>query len=851
MWTRAEPRPRKGHALHVRGVLSPYTVVRSGFVIANLRVQDLMQRFGLLIAGCALLAGACSDPGAAGARDLLARRPDGVLAQPGEITPSAERQWDQYGPFDWYDWTDILAGFDPVPYVWSRRRTARLILPAGQPKDRRLGLELWVPDDGGPPASAEVRLNGITLGILDVATVPTLQDLNAPTASWTRGENLLEIEIDRPRKTADGRPVGIALSKIVYGQRKEPLVNPQNRGLVLRPDNAIFYDVEEFVPVDVHLKGTVRGEGLVVLSLSWIDAETGQFAAQEPMRITAPLQDETFERIFPLPRAEGHVIRLGVGFRSELDDEASVAIDELTLVETVPLERPPIILISVDTLSARHLQPYGYERDTSPNLARFAAEGVVFENCYTNATWTLPSFLSLMTGLYAGASGLDPMDRTLGGTSPLLWEMWYLAENRWTMAEMLRSSGYETAGFVDSLWISERFGMQQGFDLYDASAGEIHKTDPAGGIQQVSHAALDWLDDRESASPFFLFMHAFDVHGPYSPGKGWRDRYDDDEFFDAGHTAPANGVENSYGIIPQYIARGEVPVKEAIPGRMSTAIFEAAYDEGIRMTDAALGEFFDELRARDIYDEAVIIVVSDHGETMGHGEYLFGHGVMDSDVLGIPMIIRLPGGKSAGRRVTRSTQIVDLYPTLKEIAGIGGDRSYLHGRSLMPLLDGMDLAPVPTFSEGGIMEQVSVEFDGWRLVREVPGQHSSLGVILTYPKIPKQLVQAAFPELREHGLTPDRQALFRTRADFEAIEGYLRNALAQPIYGLYDLNLDPEARHDLSRTNTAEFNWLHSALVDCLVQRETARANATPPASRVELTPEDLSNLKKLGYIGD
>src|SRR5262245_33685460 len=123
-----------------------------------------------------------------------------------------------------------------------------------------------------------------------------------------------------------------------------------------------------------------------------------------------------------------------------------------------PSHQPPsVVLIVIDTFSARHLSLYGYPLETDRELARLAAESYLFEHCYSNAPWTVPSFMSLMTGIYSRAHEVP-------SGKPELWERWSLGRDRWTLAESLRAAGYRTAGYVDNNFLTRALGFYQGFD---------------------------------------------------------------------------------------------------------------------------------------------------------------------------------------------------------------------------------------------------------------------------------------------------------------------------------------------------------------------------------------------------
>jgi hypothetical protein len=172
-----------------------------------------------------------------------------------------------------------------------------------------------------------------------------------------------------------------------------------------------------------------------------------------------------------------------------------------------------IILISLDTLRADHLSTYGYHRKTSPSIDALAKESIVFERAVVQAPTTLPSHMSIMTSLYPSFHGVWPQN-------------FPLADEHVTLAESLREGGYRTAAFVDGGYMSGVYGFKQGFDLYD---------DQEKGILSILPKVKKWLDDNKS-DPFFLFIHCYDIHSPYTSPPPYNKIFHD--FTYTGHLTP-------------------------------------------------------------------------------------------------------------------------------------------------------------------------------------------------------------------------------------------------------------------------------------------------------------------------
>jgi arylsulfatase A-like enzyme len=529
----------------------------------------------------------------------------------------------------------------------------------------------------------------------------------------------------------------------------------------------------------------------------------------------------------------------------------SCELEGAVVTERQPRRKPSIIFVSIDTLAAGHMSLHGYARRTTPRLEDLAQESIVFDDCVTNSTWTTPSYVSQFTGLYPLAFRLDD---TRQGPAKAEWNTWLLPEERWTMAEMLAAAGYRTAAFVDNLMIAPGLGMTQGFEVYDMTAARRPKGDVEGGIHQVLPLALDWLDGLAPDEPCFLFVQAFDVHGPYLPPKPWAGRFRGDGLCDEQATAKVSDAA-ALGVVQSYIVRPLFPKGQPLPDRVRTAPIIAAYDEEILMVDDALGEFFDALRERGLLDDAIVIFSADHGEAMDEHAQLFGHNVCYDEVLHVPLLVRLPGGRGGGRRVDETVQLVDLYPTVAELAGLRTDRPYLHGRSLVPLLEGGRLPPVPALSSEGWLDAVAVTFDGWKLIETRPAHHvergeDTMALLVSLPRA-EAWFEATWPEAKGRETLSEALARYagpNSPADLLCAE--MLRALQGPFEELYSLREDPREAQDLAGIRPERLAQLRDLLE---AQRQRAHAARGDGEAGASYSPsaEELEQLRQLGYVGD
>lgn len=341
----------------------------------------------------------------------------------------------------------------------------------------------------------------------------------------------------------------------------------------------------------------------------------------------------------------------------------------------------PIILITMDTTRADRLSCYGYERQTSPNLDRLAAESTMYTRAYSSSSWTLPAHASLLTAKFPTSHGAQydpegPLKLTSAIQGPDSWAEYRargIATDETTLAELLREDGYATGAVVAGPWLKRVFSLDRGFDHYDDSG-----IDQLNGklAEQVTDSALSWIRKHRSTK-FFLFLNYYDPHLPYMPPMEYRDHF----------------VEGT-------VTRENV---------LSPPVQNAFYDAEILYMDHHLGRLFDKLRAMDLYDESWIIVTADHGDLLGeHGR--FGHGeTLTEQEIHIPLLIKYPRGADgnedrgpAAERVDSRVQITDIMPTILDRLGIGLPPS-AQGQSLDDVQHPIvaEVSPVPIVSDKG------------------------------------------------------------------------------------------------------------------------------------------------------
>ena len=351
-------------------------------------------------------------------------------------------------------------------------------------------------------------------------------------------------------------------------------------------------------------------------------------------------------------------------------------------------KKPNILLIGVDSLLSTHMSCYGYNRQTTPHIDAFAKEGTLFEETFSPHIPTTPGYASMLTGRDCFGTNCVAL-RHKGG----------LPEDVPTLPEILRGSGYTSTciGFTGN-------PASRGFDKYlnfegwgSSEEGCLRKAENLNDVFLPELASL-----AKGRKPFFALLRHMDPHSPYLPPAPF-----DRMFYHGDPCAPGN---TSMDPVKAFKPFCDYFMSWMPPGITDKDYVIAQYDGAIAYMDACIQRIFMELDALGIADETIVVLNSDHGETLyDHDCYFDHHGLYDV-TLKIPLIIRYPGKVPAGRRVRGFNQEKDLVPTLLELAGIETEHAF-DGESVMRLVEGTK----PSFeSSMYITECTWMRKHGWR-----------------------------------------------------------------------------------------------------------------------------------------
>lgn len=400
--------------------------------------------------------------------------------------------------------------------------------------------------------------------------------------------------------------------------------------------------------------------------------------------------------------------------------------------------RPSVLLITLDTVRADHLGCYGYSQIETPAIDHLAAEGVRFSNAYAQVPITLPSHAVILTGTYPMFNGVrDFTSPSLRGDIP-------------TLAEILRRNGYSTAAFVSSFVLNSMWGLNRGFEVYDDNVGfDVARANSLYLLERRGDKTVDqmikWLNQREG-KPFFAWLHLYDPHSPYRPPEPFLSKY---------RSHPYDG--------------------------------EIAFD------DVQVGRVIGRLHSLNLYENTLIAVLSDHGESLGeHREDEHGFFVYNA-TLHVPLILKLPGSSTQGRVVTQPVGTVDIAQTIAQTCKIPPDQTRsFQGQSLI-----RTIVERPSASDEAVYAESYYPRNsfGWHELRAV------------------------------------------VTAEFKYIDA--------PRPELYNLRRDPAERLNAIAKESAVAASLRERLVN--LERRFQSLERSPASAKLD--PETLEKLKSLGYI--
>ncbi len=318
-----------------------------------------------------------------------------------------------------------------------------------------------------------------------------------------------------------------------------------------------------------------------------------------------------------------------------------------------PRKVQKVLLISIDTLRADFLGCYNSERQVSPFIDQFASENILLENATSQGPSTAISHKSILYSVYPA------IHKTTKDTVP--------DETMRSPLEILQSKGFKTAAFVGGGQLSRKFGFARGFDSYWEAAGTRKRGKGKYNLQFIEDQAVDWLNQNYREN-FFLFVHTYEVHCPYNPPDDYVRKY---ASWYQGDIDPNGKCGDNY-------------YNERTLTADDIRYLRDLYSGSVNFVDEFIGRLLNRLKSLGIYDQTMIVLLADHGESLGERGYI-GHNFPYEIQLHIPVILRIPGMDTA--RVRGPVMAVDVMPTVFEVLGLGRLFPF-QGRNLIPVIQG-------------------------------------------------------------------------------------------------------------------------------------------------------------------
>lgn len=508
-------------------------------------------------------------------------------------------------------------------------------------------------------------------------------------------------------------------------------------------------------PMRVGIEAEVESAG----SVSRATHEIFEIRPNHLARVELPLETR---------RAGRGTIRLRIR-REDSDEAASVQLVDPELAGIEPLgpprtKRPNVVLVTLDTVRADHLSLYGYDKPTTPFLDEIEKDLLVFDNAYSQVPSTRPSHFSMFTSRY-------PRDLGIWANSDPP-----LPRSELALAEILQSAGWRTGAVLSVRFLASDGGAAQGFDEV-----ALPPNSPQAQLgKHTTERAIDFMRDH-SAEPFFLWVHYFDAHLPYQPIPELRGLF--------WEGPPPTEVD----IERDLIEKEGFGTLHALPHR---EYMTAMYDASIRYLDDQMRELFRFLDDTAALDDTVVIIASDHGESLGeHGVY-FSHDGLHEPNVRVPLIVRLPRATRSGH-VGAIVENIGIAPTVLDAVGVRAPASF-RGSSLLADTPGSDNA---FFEQGKLFSGVRSGSLKW---------------------------------IDARGFMDDERF----------IDSNLRRLREKPPLALYDLDTDPGETRNVAADRPDAAETLHERLSGW----EADHADPARQAEEREVDPEMRERLRALGY---
>lgn len=674
--------------------------------------------------------------------------------------------------------TPVIVSPSNPPIDWSRYESlsVRMIAEGGSEIKIKLGDSEWrqplAPKMEWRVYRFDLKLNPSSF-TRPMAIMPT-DDLNAPVA----------IDYIRltPRKNRFAAPAG----RSSIGKREE-----YRNAIFVRSNSSLAYEVN--IPEKAVMRFAAGVASTPVLFRVLLGPSNTELFSRRVSR-TEAWEDAEVD----LEKYAGTNQKLVLQTESAAPDAIGFWANPL-IVSKAPKSRPNVLLYVVCTLRPDHMSLYGYGRKTTPFLDKLGAAGVVFEDAQAQAPWTKPSVASLMTSLHASVHGLVNDSDTI-------------PKNATTLAEQMRAAGYVTASIVANPFAGRTSGLERGFDyMMEYPVVQRNRTDAGDrgtDSAAINRSVLPWVE-RHRDEPFFLYVQSTDPHAPYRPPADEERRFANPD--------QTEGFNKDYGKLRDIraygggatVSRAEMRTKGIEPESYIRRAIDR-YDGEIAHNDKSIEQLIGKLRDAGALDNTLVVVASDHGEEFWeHGFGAHGHSLY-RELIHVALLFWNPRLMPVPRRVREPVQLIDVMPTLLEIAGAKLPEG-IQGQSLAPLLKGQSFT------------------------RTAPVMSSKL----------------ALPRAKPGGGVPENltNTFARIEADWKVIYREQASRARLKDIELYDRRADPGERNDLASQRPELTGKLKPQIVEWVGLQKEVR-NQLGPGSKSKMDPQTLERLRSLGYLG-
>lgn len=594
---------------------------------------------------------------------------------------------------------------DGSTFCWSLGEGSTLRFTSFEQRRQTLTARLRPYRIDGPAQKIDIKLNDQPVVVLPLKGGMRTYQFKLPAGALRHGDNELTLSNIYPRKIAPGPPdlgpPGVAWDYLRFESGQE-IGQPEVDGdAILLPFGAEMRFFAELTDqtvfslerlgsshrrgsLDIHLRVDGDEEELVHQVRASTQALNWHLGAALGLDASQPALVEISLWSVGGPRArDGQAMRL---HRPQLRSAIEMITPRLASDEgPTPAdqgqhtgERPNVLIYLVDTLRADHLGCYGYERETSPRINAFAADAIVFDHAYANSSWTRSTVASLFTGRLPASHGVHGRKDAL-------------TEEAATLAEVLRQGGYTTAAMITNPNVGHQFGLGQGFDVLNLLKPQKQQGRSHHVLSDSVHrAAVDWLDQPRK-QPFFLYLHTIDPHAPYVSPEGARQQPPTLRVptLDAGVADKLVDIRRLVAeLSPEPVKSGSLTWMHALQGGFVEVTDDVVddllslYDAEVLFNDFYFGQLIDYLKKTDLYENTIVVFVSDHGEEF-HDHQGWTHGrTLYQEQIRMPLIVRFPKGPH-GLRLRAVAQQIDLLPTLADVLDLPIPNG-IQGESLWP-----------------------------------------------------------------------------------------------------------------------------------------------------------------------